>query len=85
MEVAAAVVVGLEVAGAVEREPGLGRRRQVGGAADAARARSGATAFRTLPDDVAAGHALRVGGEGRDVRVPALGQLAVLHRQQLVG
>ena len=42
-------------------------------------------ALRTLPEEIARGHALRVGRERRQVLVPAVGQLAVLHLVELVG
>ena len=84
VEVAAAVAAGLEIAGPFEGHVGLGRRGQVGGAAD-------------QPGDVlgdrvehlarrgARGQPLGVGGEDRQVLVPAVGELAVLDSIELVG
>ncbi len=84
VEVAAGVAVGLEIARPLERHVGLGRGGQIGGPAD-------------QPGDVlgdrvqhlARGgprrHALGVGGEDRQVFVPAVGELAVLDPVELVG
>ncbi len=51
VQVAAAVVVRLETAGAFELEIGFGRRRQIRRTADAATERAVAIAFSTLPDE----------------------------------
>ena len=82
VQVAAAVIVRLEVAGVVEGQPGLGGGRQVGRAADQPGEvlRDGVL---DLARGIAAGDALRVGREGRDCLVPAGGQLARLHRLEL--
>ncbi len=84
MQVPAAGLLGREVAGALERQPGLRRGREVGRPAHEPRdARS--ERVQHLPGGLSSSEPLRVGREGGDVRVPALGQLAPLHAQQLVG
>ena len=84
VHIPAAVAVGGEVAGALEGEPGLGRGGQVGRAAhepgDVLRDR-----VLHLRRGVAARDALGVGREDRDVLVPALRQVAVLHQLELLG
>src|SRR5205085_4141475 len=61
----------------------LGRGREVGRAADEPRDVPG-DGVQDLRRGVAAGEALRVGGESRNVFVPAVGQLALLHAYELV-
>ena len=84
MEVAASIFAGLEVAGAVEGQAGLGRRCQVGRTAhkpgDIPRHRVEDQAGR-----IARGHSLAVGGERRQACIPAVGELAMLHPVELVG
>ena len=79
-----AVVAGLEIAGAVEGQPRLGGRGQVGRAADQPRDILGdrvedqAGGVRAWPSPC--------GRRGRPAgRIPALGELAVLHPVELVG
>src|SRR5580704_13186950 len=84
MQVAAEPVLGAVIAGALEGHAGLGRGREVGGAADQPR-----NIRRDLVEDlagrVAAGDALRIGREYRDVLVPAGGELALLDGLALCG
>ncbi len=84
VHVAAARRVGFEIAGAFKQEPGLGRRREVGGAADQPRVmrRDG---VEHLARRIARGDAFGVGGENRKLRVPVRRQLALLHPRYLVG
>ena len=84
MHVAAARGVGFEIAGALECEPGLGGRREIGRAADQPRVMRG-NGVEHLAGRVARGKALRVGGENRKGRVPVLGKLAPLHALDPVG
>ena len=65
MQVAAAVVVGLEVAGAFERQARLGRGRKIGRAADQPR-NCCAIAFSTLPDESRVAMPFGVGGKSAD-------------------
>ena len=85
VEVAPAPLVGLEVAGAVERQARLRRGREVGGTAEQpghvlrdARSAPGRTSRGSRCPS-------RRPGRRRDVRVPAVGQLAALHPLDLVG
>ncbi len=84
MQVPPAIGAGLEAARPLEGEVGLGRRRQVGGAADQPgqverdRVQDLARAF-------AGRDALLVGLEGRDLAVPALRQLVLVHHLELGG
>ena len=85
----------VEVAAARNRRPGSRRRRRKSAGSSSTgpgrpRRRSAtgtfsATAFRTRPDELASRHPLAVGGEGRQARIPAVGELAVLHPVELVG
>ena len=84
VEVAARVIAGLEVAGAVESQARLGGRGQVGRAAH----QPGDVPGDRVQDQarrVPSGHPLAVGGEGRQARIPAVGELAMLHPVELVG
>ena len=76
--------VGFEIAGALERQAGLGRRREIGRAADQPRVMRG-NGVEHLAGGVARGKALGVGGKNRKSRVPAIGKLAPLHAFDLVG
>ena len=84
VQVAAAGVRGAEVAGPLERQPRLAGRGQVRRAAHQPGhvLRQG---VEHLAGGVARGLALGVGREGRQVLVPALGELAALHPVEVVG
>ena len=84
VEIAAPVIAGLEVAGAVESQAGLGRRGQVGRASD----QPGNILCDRVEDQArrdSSGHSLAVGGERRQPRIPAVGELTMLHPVELVG
>ena len=85
VEVAAAVAVGLEVAGALEREAGLGGGGQVGRAADQPGHVLGRSRSAPCRDASRLARPLASAGKRRKVLVPAVGQLAVLHLLELVG
>ena len=76
VQVAPAVVVGLEAARTLERHVALGRRRQVGGTADQP-GHVRADRVQHLLAAVARGQALRIGGERGDVGIPAGRQFVV--------
>ena len=83
VEVASAVIIGLEVAGAIEGEPCLGGRSQVGRTAE----QPGnilCDRVECLRRRVAGGEAFGVGRECGQVLVPACGQLASLHEFDLL-
>ena len=84
VHVAAAGRAGFQIAGAFECEMRLGGRREIGRAADQPRMMRG-NGVEHLAGGVARGKALRVGGENRKSRVPAIGKLAPLHALDLVG
>ena len=84
VQIAPARIVRLQVTGTVEGQPRLGRRRQVRGAADQPRVVLGQR-VQHLPGRRPRCDALRVGGKGRNVGVPADGQFATLHPVELVG
>ncbi len=84
VQVAAAIVSRLEVAGAVEFEPGLGRGGQVRRTAHQPGQALG-DGVQHLAGGFAAGDALGVGGEARDVGVPASGKGALPHQPQFLG
>src|SRR3977135_4029007 len=75
MHVAAAEGAGLEVACALESEARLGRGRKIGRAADE-RGKAWRKGIDHLGGRVPARNALGIGGEGRQVGVPAGGNLA---------
>ena len=83
VEVASRAIVRTEVAGSVEREPRLRRRREIRRAADEPR-----DALRDrvqhLTRRVTAREALRVGRKLRNRRLPGFGKLAALHALDLV-
>ena len=84
MQVAAARRVGFEIAGAFEGETRLGRRREVGRAADqpGIMRRNG---VQHLAGGIARGKALRVGRESRKVASQPSGSSRSLHALDLVG
>src|SRR5207302_8931479 len=84
MKVAAAVIVAFEIAGALEGEPSLRRWREVGGAPEQPR-QTRRDRIQHLRRGVAAGDALRIGGEYWNVSVPPLGEIAPLHALTLIG
>src|SRR5207237_2058816 len=84
MEIAAAVIVGLEIAGAFEGEPGLCRRCKIGGPAEQPRQARG-DRVQHVSRRIAAGYPLGIGGKDWDVSVPALGEVAPLHPLALIG
>jgi hypothetical protein len=71
-------LVGVEISGAIEREICLVRMRQVRGAADEPGDIFGQR-IENLAGGVAGGHALRVGGKGGKIFVPAVGQLEIFN------
>src|SRR3954465_1398812 len=84
MQVAARMVLSAEIAGPLKGHPGLGRGRQVGGAANQPRNVRG-DLVEDLTRGVAAGDALRVRRKDRDVLVPAGRQFELLDRLALRG
>ncbi len=84
VEVAPAAVARLEVAGAVELQPHRGRVGEVGRAAHEPGQPLGDRVLDRLRG-LAGRDAVGVGVEGRDLGVPAVGQLAALHRRDLRG
>src|ERR1700675_1560858 len=84
VEVAPGAIVRLEVAGSVEHNTRLRRRREVGGAAEEPGHVLG-NRVQHLSRRVAARDALGIGWEDRDVGVPAHWELASLHALELVG
>jgi hypothetical protein len=84
MEVAATAIVGLELAGIVERQPRLRGGCEVSGAAHQPRDVLG-DRVQHLSRRVPAGDALRVGWERGNVGVPSVRELAALDPPDLVG
>src|SRR5438477_7952855 len=83
MKIPAAVVIALEIAGSLERQPGLRRGREVGGTAEQPRQARG-DRVQHMSRRVAAGDALRVGRKRRNVSVPPLREVAPLHPLALI-
>ena len=83
VQVAAAVIVCAEIAGTLERQPRLRRRREVRGAADEP-GHALCDRIQDLARRLAATQTLLVRWEARDLAVPPVRQLAPLHLQQLV-
>ena len=84
VEVARAVIFGRKISGAVERKPGLGGWSEVGGSANEPRDVL-RECVQNLARGFARGQTLGVCRKLRDVLVPSLRQLPVLHAVQLVG
>ena len=84
VEVAAAVAVGLEIARPLEGHVRLGRGGEIGGASDQPGDVLG-DRVQNLARRDARRHPLGVGGEDRQVFIPAIGKLAVLDSIELVG
>src|SRR5258708_40158416 len=84
MHIATAVVLRAEIAGTFEGHARFGRRREIGGASDQPR-QIWRNFVEHLPRRIAAGDALWVGREHRDVLVPSRRQLALLNLFALLG
>src|ERR1700730_15082699 len=84
VEIAAAVAGGFDVAGVVEREASLCRRRQIRGASDKPR-HALSDGVQHFAGCVAASDTFGIGREARDVGVPSCRQLALLYLFEMIG